>query len=339
MKRLLYIGNYLKSKRSNVASIHVLGALLEREGYALRYSSSKHNKVLRLVDMLYACWRFRKTTDLVIIDVYSTQNFYFALLCSQLCRGLGLPYIANLNGGNLPHRLEQNPGLSQGIFRHSVTNVAPSLYLKNAFEYHGYFNVTYIPNTIELAKYPFKEREFDKPKLLWVRSFAQLYNPFMAVRVLKALQEQGYDASLCMVGPDSDGSMAEVQALASSLQVEVLITGKLSKAKWTALASDYNVFINTTHFDNTPLSVIEAMALGLAIVSTDVGGMPFLIKHEVHGLLVADGSVTAMVEAIIALLDQPKQRQEMLRQARTRIEAFDWQKVKPMWDAVICQKI
>jgi glycosyltransferase involved in cell wall biosynthesis len=99
------------------------------------------------------------------------------------------------------------------------------------------------------------------------------------------------------------------------------------------------VFINTTHFDNTPLSVIEAMALGLAIVSTDVGGMPFLIKHEVHGLLVADGSVTAMVEAIIALLDQPKQRQEMLRQARTRIEAFDWQKVKPMWDAVICQKI
>ena len=63
-------------------------------------------------------------------------------------------------------------------------------------------------------------------------------------------------------------------------------TGKLSKQEWRDLSKDYNVFINTTNFDNTPVSVIEAMALGIPVVSTNVGGLPFLITDKVDGVLV-----------------------------------------------------
>jgi glycosyltransferase involved in cell wall biosynthesis len=338
MTNVLYIGNYLNSKRSNVSSIHVLGALLEVEGYTVYYSSRQTNKLLRLLAMLYSCFKYRQKVEMVLIDTYSTQNFYYALLCSQLCRLLGLSYICNLNGGNLPYRLEQYPKLSRLIFSHATYNVAPSLYLKQAFEAHGFSRLVYIPNTIELKKYPLITRPFDTPRLLWVRSFAKLYNPAMAVHVLKALLDQGYAATLCMVGPDSDGSLAEVQRLAKALQVEVQFTGKLSKAEWIELSKGYNVFINTTNFDNTPVSVIEAMALGLPIVSTNVGGMPFLVEHETQGFLVQPNDVKAMTDAIHRLFESPELRQKLISQARQQVEQFDWDTVKSLWNAVIHQK-
>ena len=339
MRSILYIGNYLNSKRSNVSNIHVLGGLLEVEGYVVHYSSKQEHKVLRLLDMLYICLRYRNRVGMVLIDTYSTQNFYYAFLCSQLCRLLRLPYCCNLNGGNLPYRLKTFPKLSQMVFTHSRYNVAPSLYLKNAFEFHGYVNVVHIPNTIEIAKYPFGSRHFDQPKLLWVRSFAKLYNPELAVRVLHALIQKGYQAELCMVGPDSDGSLAEVKQLAQALKVKVRFTGKLSKTEWIGLSKAYNVFINTTNFDNTPVSVIEAMALGLPVVSTNVGGMPFLVEHQKHGLLVPPNTVPAMVDAILQLFEFPEQRQMMMANARQLTEQFDWQAVKPLWQAVLNQKI
>ena len=76
MNHLLYIGNYLNSKYSNLSFMHVLGALLEDEGYTVHYSSTKQNKVLRLLDMLYCCFKYRNRVELVLIDTYSTQNFY-----------------------------------------------------------------------------------------------------------------------------------------------------------------------------------------------------------------------------------------------------------------------
>ena len=83
----------------------------------------------------------------------------------------------SLNGGNLPKRLKNNPFFCKLIFNNAYKNVSPSQYLKDAFEGFGYYNIHYIPNTIELEKYQFKIRQIDTVKLLWVRSFSKIYNP------------------------------------------------------------------------------------------------------------------------------------------------------------------
>ena len=280
MKKILYIGNKLNNKRSNVSSIDALVPLFEKEGYTMYYASSRLNKVLRLSEMLIDCVRYRKKIDVVIIDTYSTLNFYYALFVSQLCRILNLKYIPSLNGGNLPKRLRENPFLCKLIFNHAYKNVSPSLFLKEAFETYGYTNINYIPNTIELEHYPFKQRSFASVNLFCLRSFSDIYNPLLAIKILKALQDDGIDAILCMVGPDSDGTLKKAKKLAKQLEVDVQFPGKLSKPEWVKLAQDYNIFINTTNFDNMPVSVIEGMALGMVVVSTNVGGMPYLIKNH-----------------------------------------------------------
>jgi len=287
------------------------------------------------MDMLWTTLSAKNTTDLVLIDTYSTQNFYYAVMVSQLCRLLQLPYIPILHGGNLPHRLKNSPKLSHLLFENAYVNVSPSLYLKAHFNRYGFQSVVHIPNTIALANYPYHKKIFDAPRLLWVRSFSEIYNPELAIEVLNELKNRGLHATLCMVGPDTDGSLAKVQKLADSLNVEVTFTGKLLKSDWISISKDYNVFINTTNYDNTPVSVIEAMALGLPVVSTNVGGMPYLIKDGFDGLLVAPNDKTAMANAICAVLDAPSLTSTMTISARHKVEQFDWEKVSGLWEEVL----
>ena len=335
MKSILYIGNKLNHKKSNLSSITILGPLLEKEGYKLFYASSKVNKFSRLIDMIFTCIKYGRSVDFVIIDTYSTLNFYYALIISQLCRLFNVRYISSLNGGNLPKRLKKNPKLSQLIFNHSYLNVSPSLYLKQEFEDAGYSNIKFIPNTINIENYQFKERNFKEINLLWVRSFSKIYNPTLAVQVLKLLQKDGLKANLCMVGPDSDGSLEDVKQLANELNVTVKLTGKLSKKDWIELSNNYSIFINTTNFDNMPVSVIEAMALGLCVVTTNVGGLPFLIAHNKDGLLVKPNDAIAFVNAIKKVINFPVASKTMAFNARQKVEEFDWSFIKYKWFEVL----
>lgn len=276
-----------------------------------------------------------RKTDYVLIDTYSTSAFWFAFLVSQLCRMLHKRYIPILHGGNLPNRLKNNPKLCRLLFGNAFKNVAPSPYLFQEFEKAGYANLVFIPNTIEIQHYSFKERKQLRPKLLWVRAFASIYNPKMAVAVLQQLRRHYPDASLCMVGPDKDGSGELTKKYADELGLSVTFTGQLPKEEWIALSAEYDIFINTTHFDNTPVSVMEAMALGMPVVTTNVGGIPFLLTDQQDSLLVLDNDAGGMAESISTLIEKPMEAQRIIQKARIKAESWDWEAVKEQWKELL----
>lgn len=336
MKRLLYIGNKLSKHGYTPTSIETLGAFFEKEGYQMFYASDKRNQILRFIDMGMSVFRYKNKIDYVIIDTYSTFSFWYVLMVSQLCRFFELKYIPILRGGNLPQRLDTSPRLSSLIFKNAFTNVAPSRYLMDAFEKRQFFNLIFIPNTIDLSNYDFLyEREISVPRMLWVRSFAELYNPKMAVDVLDQLLKNYPKTELCMVGPDKDGSLLATKAYANEKNVAVTFTGKLSKKEWVELSKNYNVFINTTNFDNTPVSVIEAMCLGLPVVTTNVGGIPFLLENRKTALLVDAEATAAMVSAVQELIDGDNIRKDLIAKARKHVEGFDWEVVKWQWRQIL----
>ncbi|MDC8006311.1 glycosyltransferase family 4 protein [Aureisphaera galaxeae] len=334
-RRILYVGNNLRGDTTNITTIETLSQQLRGEGYEVVTTSSKKNKVLRILDMLVTVFRHRRTVDSVLIDTYSTQNFYYAVAVGYLCRWYKIHYIPILHGGNLPHRLKKNKSLSQTLFHGAKTNVAPSQYLEYEFSKEGYTNLTYIPNTISISEYPFKDRAHFRPKLLWVRSFAEIYNPMLAVELIERLMASIPEIELCMVGPDKDGSLEKCKSYAESKKLPVRFTGKLTKREWRVLSQEYDLFINTTNFDNTPVSVIEAMALGLPIVSTNVGGMPYLIVDGKDGKLVPPNDLNRLAQGVMEVLENPTQAQELAQQARSKAESFDWEKVKLAWGELL----
>ncbi|MCF6132658.1 glycosyltransferase family 4 protein [Flavobacterium wongokense] len=331
MKHLLYIGNKLSNHGYTSTSIETLGGFLEDEGFHVFYASSKKNKFLRMCEMIFKTFKHAKKVDYVLIDTYSTKNFWYAFIISQLCRMLRVKYIPKLHGGNLPHRIVRSKFFSDLIFNNAHINIAPSNYLYETFKNSGYTNLKYIPNTIELEMYKQCPKEFKTPKLLWVRSFSKIYNPEMAVKVFIKIKESFPEAKICMVGPKKDDSYSKTVKFAHKNNVDVTFTGKLSKEDWIELSKDYNVFINTTHFDNTPISVIEAMALGLPVVSTNVGGIPYLLQHNDNALLVNDNDVEDMSNQIKRLINESNLAQSLSEKGKASVKNFDWEVVKKQW--------
>lgn len=335
MVKILYAGNKLAVHGNSPTSIDVVGPLFEKSGYDVLYTSSVKNKGLRIMDMIFTFLFNCRKIDFVLIDTYSTVNFWYAFIISQLSRILNIKYIPILRGGDLPNKLKKSPFLCKLIFNHSYLNIAPSNYLLESFKNQGYKNLRYIPNVLEIQNYSFKERKSFSPKLLWVRSFASIYHPKMAVEVLFQLKEKFPDAILCMIGPDKDGSLIETKKYAESLNLEVEFTGGLTKEAWIKKAENFDIFINTTHFDNTPVSVMEAMALGLPVISTNVGGIPYLLEDKVDSLLVEDGNVTQMVQAIEYCVENSIKAQKIALNARKKVEKFDWNVVKEQWKSIL----
>jgi L-malate glycosyltransferase len=330
MKDLLYVGNRLSEHGLTATAIEVLGPFLEREGFNVAYASSKKNKIARLSDMLWQVFSRRNNVDYVLIDTYSTWNFWYAFAVSQTCRVLNIKYIPILHGGNLPQRLAKSPGLCHMIFSHSNLNVAPSGYLQDAFSKAG-FRVIRIPNPFDAATFPYHKRIRLAPNLLWVRSFSALYNPEMALRVLLLLKEKYPAARLCMVGPEKDGLLATLRQRAAAQTPDITFTGRLSKNEWAGKSIDYDIFINTARTDNTPFSIIEALSLGMAVVSTNVGGIPHLLEDRKTAMLVADDDAQGMADAIVELLENSDLQTEILAQSRVLAAQSDWQNVREKW--------
>ncbi|SFN33369.1 glycosyltransferase family 4 protein [Salegentibacter flavus] len=331
MKNLVYIGNELRARGGTPTSIDILAPLLRAEGFTVHTASSKKNQLLRLSEMLTTIIRHHKSTDAVLIDTYSTRNFWYAVLCVQLCNMLSLDYILLLHGGDLDKRLKTHSEITGKLFKNALLNICPSSYMQEILQQAGVNNTRFIPNPVRLEDYKFKLREKHRPRLLWVRSFAEIYNPLLALKVLEDLLKDHPEVKLCMVGPQKDESFEECQAYAREKNLPVDFPGLLTKEEWIKLSSDYDIFLNTTDIDNTPVSVIEAMALGLPVVSTNVGGMPFLIDNGKTGLLVSPRDVNAMLNQINFLLEKPEEAQRISFAAREKVEAFDWEVVKNDW--------
>ncbi len=333
---IIYIGNKLARHGISVTNIETLGPQLKSIGYMVRYASDKKNKVLRLMHMVFVILNNRSKAKYVLIDTYSTANLWFAVISAWISLRVKIPYIPILHGGSLPDKIRKGDYKIKFLFKNSMMNITPSDYLKTEMIQAGY-PVLHIPNNINLGDYNFELRAVVRPRLLWVRSFHEIYNPKMAIEVVKLLKQKYQDVELCMIGPDKDGTMEEVLDLIrkEKLEKEVTLKGRMNKRDWHVLSCDYDIFINTTNFDNTPVSVIEAMALGLPVVSTNVGGLPFLLTDKNDSFLVNKNDTEGMSSMISKLIDSPELAKQISKNGRKKVENFDWSVVKKQWQDLL----
>ena len=332
---ILYIGNKLSNYGYCPSGVETLGEKL-KEITEVQTVSNKKNNLVRMADMMFSMIKEFSNYELVLIDAYSGKGFWYAIICSFITIVLNKKYILILRGGNLPKSIRSKRSLSNYIFKNSLYNIVPSLYLGEHFTSLK-INTKYIPNFIEIKKYKFKKRELCKPSLLWVRSFHKVYNPQMAILVLKELQKTYPKAKLCMVGPEKDGSLGDCRNLAEKLGItkSVEFPGFLIKNKWIEKSKDYDFFINTTNYDNHPVSVIEAMSLGLPIISTNAGGLRYMHKDGYDALIVNRNDFRAMAKKIIFLINRSKLVKTLTKNARLEAEKFDWDFIKNSWQKIL----
>lgn len=332
-KQCLYLGNALSIHGNTPTSVETVGYRMS-EFVKVKLGSSFQNKILRLFHFWFLIFRYRKYKN-VLIDTYSTSGFWFAISCSYLCKLFKLNYIPILHGGNLKVRTEISPKIYFSYLNDAYLVVCPSDFTKDIMYKFCERDYQIIPNSIEITNYSFNLRSLKSIgiRLLWVRSFHSIYNPLLAIKILSELRNQGYNANLTMVGPDKDGSLEICKESAFNLGVasNVEFPGLMLAKDWHNLAKNHTIFINTSNIDNTPVSLIEAMALGLPLISTNVGGIPYLIENMVTGILVPSNDASEFVRAIEYLNSNENLYQELAVNGRKKAELFDWGIVKQQW--------
>jgi glycosyltransferase involved in cell wall biosynthesis len=196
-----------------------------------------------------------------------------------------------------------------------------------------------VPNGIDLSKYSGLVRPLSPaPHIIWLRSFHRIYNPCLAIKVLALLRREMPGAHLTMIGPDDgDGSLQCTQRLAEELKVEksVSFAGPIPKSDVPLWLNQGHIFLNTTNVDNSPVSVVEAMACGLPIVSTSAGGISDLIDHEQNGLLAPPENAEALAQHVRTILYHPELAMRLVEGGRRTAAARDWQSIVPRWEALL----
>lgn len=336
--RICFVGNMLGKKQGFIPTQgQIIADLFEEEGYEIISVSSKINKVLRLADIIWTIIRKRKQIDLVVLEVYSGLSMVMANVTSSLCKLLKLPLISVLHGGNLPNFANKYPRWVKRVLGLSNILIAPSSFLAEKLRFFG-LEIKIIPNVLRIDEYPFRIRRNISPKFIWMRSFHSLYNPQMAVRAFSKIQQTYSQATLVMAGRDK-GIESEVKQLVKDLDLEksVRFVGFLdSKAKLKEF-SEADIYLNTNKIDNMPVSVVEACAMGLPVVATEVGGLSHLITNGLDGVLVSDDNAEEMADAIKKILDDSELTEIISRNGRLLAEKSSWESVRKLWESLFVE--
>lgn len=331
-----FIGNMLGRNPGYITTQgQIIADLFAAEGYKTTCVSSKINRAMRLTEIIRTLLTDFRKFDVVLLDTYSGMSFITVDVVGTLCKILKLPVIMILRGGNLPEFMQKYPRWTKKVLDRADILVAPSEFLAETIGDWGY-DIPVITNVIDLSRYPYRERSEISPNLIWMRSFHPIYNPQMAVKVLAKLRQSEPDATLTMAGNDK-GLENEIKALVEKLGLSgaVRFAGFLDLEKKMEEFSAADIYINTNRIDNMPVSVVEARALGLPVVATDVGGLPYLIENGENGFLVPSEDVDAMVKSIKMLLDNPELTRKISRNGRALAENSAWTTVRLEWEKLI----
>lgn len=337
MAAVLVVGNFLTAAGRSVSTCQSLALRLTAAGLETITTSSRMARMSRLADMVATAWRERRRYESAYVEVYSGPAFVWAEAVCWTLRRAGKPYVLALHGGSLPVFARRWPGRVRRLLRSAAAVVAPSSYLQQAMRPFRE-DISIVPNALELSSYRFRLRSAPQPRLVWLRAFNHIYNPSLAARVVALLCRDFPDVRLCMVGPDKgDGSLEEFLKAAGELGVldRIERPGGIPKSKVPEVLDAADIFLNTTHVDNTPVSVLEAMASGLCVVTTNVGGIPYLASHEEDALLVKDDDAEGMAAAVRRVLLEPGLAGRLSRGARNTAEQVDWSHVLPRWISLL----
>lgn len=344
--RVLIVGDFSASKVGNASVAEQLAVKLVAAGDQVITTSSRTNRLARVSGMVIDTARHRHSVDVGIVDVYAGMGFRWAEWTTMILNSAGIPVIHVLRGGSLPTFAATQSARVRRLFSASSSVVALSGFLRDAMSSYGTISEI-IPNPIQVSDYPYRRRSIAHPRLVWLRTFNALYNPTLAPRVLAELATTNSSIDpeplhLTMYGADQhDGTWEATLATARELAVgdRLSMPGPAPKAEVPARLAEGDIFLNTPNIDNTPISVIEALACGLCVVSTDVGGMPYIVTDGVDGLLVPKDDAKAMAAAVRRVLDNPDLADRLSSNARLKAESFDWDKILPRWREHIAKVI
>ena len=241
--------------------------------------------------------------------------------------------ILNYHSGEADDHLSKWKGIVRLFLRLADEIVVPSVYLRDIFCRHG-FEAKVIPNAVDINRFHIDRSDDDEPlRILCTRNFEDHYGVDQVMKVFSKIKAEIPDARLILVG---DGPEApKLKRLAQEFHLkDVVFAGQVDHDAIPDFYKKANFFLNASTVDNMPLSLLEAMAAGLIVVSTASGGIPYMIKSPVNGVLVDKEGAESLAMEVIKVYRDKELWKNIRYEAVNYSQEFSPDKIGRQWEAL-----
>lgn len=266
-----------------------------------------------------------------ILHIFSASYYSYMLSAMPpllLGKLLGKKVILNYRSGEAEDHLA-NWRTAIPTMRLADEIIVPTGYLVDVFERFN-LRARSIFNIIELDRFRFRERAPLRTIFLTSRLLEPLYNVGCVLRAFKIIQERYPQASLTVAG--EGWQRAELEELARELNLQqTKFIGRVPFEEMPAMYDGADIYLTATDLDNMPSSITECLAAGLPVVTTDAGGIPYIVEHEQTCMMIARNDHEAMAASAIRLLEDAELSARIARQGREHSHQWTWERVGRRW--------
>jgi len=270
-----------------------------------------------------------------IIHVFSASYLSFVLAPTPailLARLYGKKIVLNYHSGEAEDHLSRWPRTAVPVMKVADEIVVPSGYLVDVFQRFG-LRARPVFNVVDSDMFGYRERRPLRPVCLSNRNLETLYNVSCILRAFEIIQRR-YPAALLIIAGDGKQRRAlEREARDLGLRNTEFV-GRVTPEVMSGLYRGADIYLNSSNIDNMPGSILESFSSGLPVVTTDAGGIPYIVENEKTGLLVRRGDARGLAASAIRLLQDADLAQEIIIKARAESLRYSWSAVQDQWTSL-----
>ena len=330
MKRVLYISNYKKGLGGISAQVDLLRECINGEGEEKRVDifSTKGNIVERL-------WKFIVliyiTRDYDMLHIHGCSDWgmlpvVYGVIAGKIWRK---KIIVTYHGGGAGGYLSRHGNFARRWLCRADKVIVLSGYLEKIFEeYH--IPCIVIPNIVPMREDIYSPKEAIKPKMISIRHLTELYRIDMIIQAYEQVLKQYPDATLDILGQGDQREKLE-QYVAEHHLDGVHFIGQVPNEQIYDYLKANDIMLSAPKIDNMPVSLLEAMNAGVLVISSRVGGVPYMIEHGRTGLLfdgLEDEGVRGLETEILWALDRQEESVQMVEAAHEEVKKYSWTEVR-----------
>jgi glycosyltransferase involved in cell wall biosynthesis len=190
-----------------------------------------------------------------------------------------------------------------------------------------------VPNIIDLNSFTARALKphppCDSAHVVVTRKLEAIYDIPTVLYAFAIIRKKRPAATLTIAGDGPE--RGKLVALAQDLNVVpyVKFVGNLTNDRIADLLTQADVLVNASLHDNLPISILEALATGVPVVSTNVCGIPFLVKDHTTAILVPPSDPVAIAQGLLELLDNPELKDQLVRNGLELVQQYTWSSVRP----------
>lgn len=280
--KVLLITNYKKGTGGISGQVEILHRNLAKEGIQSEFFNTKGSVLFRL-RCGFLLKKKAREFDIMHIHCCSGVGFFPAMVGITVGRRLKKKIILTYHGGGAEGFFKKYKCLVRHYLLKTDTNIVLSGFLGSVFDKYR-IPYTIIPNVIELDSSKYRQRDTLKPNFISIRTLSPLYNIECILRAYKRVKAQFPDATLTIVGNGPSRESLE-KMVADECIKDVYFTGRVDNQEIYKHLDQADILLSAPRIDNMPVSILEAFNAGLLVISSNVGGVPYMIEDGVNGLL------------------------------------------------------